>query len=53
MWGRKEMFFKLNDAFNSEAKFGNDTIVSIKGRYKIFIKLKDESQNFISAVLCI
>ena len=51
MCDRKEMFSKLDETSNSEVKFRNGTTVPIKGKYKISIKFKDESQNFISNVL--
>ena len=43
MSGRKEMFFELEKTFNSEVKFGNESVVSVKSKCKISIKLKDKS----------
>ena len=43
MCGRKEMFFELDKTFNSEVKFGNDTIVPVKDKCKISIQLKGGS----------
>ena len=47
----RKRFFELDETFNLKVKFENDTIVLIKGRGKIFIKFKDESNKFISNVL--
>lgn len=41
------MFFELDKTFNSEVKFGNDTIVPVKDKGKILIQLKDRSWDFI------
>lgn len=47
MCGKKYMFSKLDETFDSEVKFQNNTTVPIKGRGKISLKLKDRSQNFV------
>ena len=43
MCGREEMLSKLDKTFNLEVKFGNDTIVPIKDKGKIFIQLNNGS----------
>ena len=43
MCGREEMLSKLDKTFNLEVKFGNDTIVPIKDKGKIFIQLNNRS----------
>ena len=43
MFGRKEMFFELEKTFNSEVKFGNESVVPVRIKCKISIKLKDKS----------
>ena len=43
MCGREEMLFKLDKTFNLEVKFGNDIIVPVKDKGKIFIQLNNGS----------
>ncbi|KAG6490390.1 hypothetical protein ZIOFF_051686 [Zingiber officinale] len=50
MCGRRELFSELDESIQSEVTFGNKTKVPILGKGKIYIQLKDGSQNFISDV---
>ena len=43
MFGRKEMFSELEKTFNSKVKFGNESVVPVRSKCKISIKLKDKS----------
>ncbi|KAG6513031.1 hypothetical protein ZIOFF_031177 [Zingiber officinale] len=47
MCGRRELFSELDESIQSEVTFGNKTKVPILGKGKIYIQLKDGSQNFI------
>ena len=43
MCGKEEMFSKLDKTSNLEVKFGNDIIVLVKDKGKIFIQLNKGS----------
>ncbi|KAK0591034.1 hypothetical protein LWI29_034729 [Acer saccharum] len=47
MCGEEEMFTQLDESFTSSMKFGNDTMVPVMGKGKIFITLKDGSHDAI------
>ncbi|RDX94009.1 hypothetical protein CR513_23663, partial [Mucuna pruriens] len=53
MCGKKELFSSLNETVKSTVKFGNNTNISILGKCRIAIKVKNGSQNFIYDVFYI
>ena len=54
MYGKKKLFSSLDEFVKSLVKFGNNANIPILGKGQMSIKLKNDSQNFISDVfLCL
>ena len=50
MCGRKDMFVELNESISRNVSFGDDSIIAVKGKGNILIRLKDGRHQFISNV---
>lgn len=47
MCAKKKLFYELDESVRSKVAFGNKSKVSILGKNKMFVQLKNGNHNFI------